>query len=172
MWYASTKTFSMQTTTNDTTFFYQEETSAIVNYQPAKLLTSINNDNNIVLLGDSKVTVELTSPFPLDKATNTNLISIVMQVPTDLVPKANTCSPSYGSALCNQTSAQVFNITSIGAFSSPLNIKFTAVTSYFESSSTFDIKLYYNSFLVLSSSELKAVKYCSSPCKACTTPKT
>lgn len=70
MWYATTRTFTAQTTTNDTTYYYQEEGPGIVNFQPAKITATINNDNNIVLLSDSKVVVGLSSPFALNKATN------------------------------------------------------------------------------------------------------
>ncbi len=131
MWYATTRSFNIQTTSNDTTYFYQEEGSAVVNYQPAKILATINNDNNIVLLGDSKLTVGLTSPFVLNKATNTSQLYIIMQIPTDLVPKTGTCSPSFGSSSCTQITTQQFNITGINDFSSSLNVKFTALTSFF-----------------------------------------
>ena len=131
MWYTATRTFSVQTTANDTTFFYQEEGSTVVSYQPAKIGATINNDNNIVLLGDSKITVSLVSPFVLNKATNASQLYIVLQVPTDFVPKSGTCVPSYGSSTCAQPTTQIFNITGINDFSSTLNIKFTATTSFF-----------------------------------------
>ena len=131
LWYATTRTFRVQTTTNDTTFFYQEEGSYVVNYQPAKITASINNDNNIVLLGDSRVTVSLTAPFRLEKATNTSELYVLMQVPTDLVPKSGTCVSSFGSSVCAQPTAQLFNVTGLGDFSSSLNVRFTAVTSFF-----------------------------------------
>ncbi len=131
MWYTTTRTFTVQTTTNDTTFFYQEEGSTVVSYQPAKISATVNNDNSIVLLGDTKATVSLISPFRLDKATNTSQLFIIMQVPTDLVPQAGTCVPSSGSSTCTQPTTQQFNITGINDFSSTLNIKFTATTSFF-----------------------------------------
>lgn len=103
----------------------------MVGYQPARIGATINNDNNIVLLGESKVTVSLTSPFRLDKTTNTSQLYIVMQVPTDLVPKAGTCVPSFGSSACAQPTTQTFNITGLNDFSSTLNVRFTATTSFF-----------------------------------------
>ena len=103
----------------------------MVNYQPGKIAANINNDNKIVLLGGSQVTVSLNSPFRMDKATNTSQFYILMQVPTDLVPTSGTCVPSYGSSVCTQATAQQFNITGISDFSSTLNIKFTAATSFF-----------------------------------------
>jgi hypothetical protein len=83
------------------------------------------------LLGTSKVTIGLASPFRFDKATNISQLYITMQVPTDLVPITNSCVPSYGSSLCTTISTQQFNITGISDFSSTLNIKFTAQTSFF-----------------------------------------
>jgi hypothetical protein len=77
-WYSSTKTFAIQTTTNDTTYYYQEESSDIVNYLPGKLISTINSDNNIVLLGDSKITLSLTSPFILNKATDYSLFYLIV----------------------------------------------------------------------------------------------
>ncbi len=165
IWYTATRTFNVQTTTNDTTFFYQEEGSNFVSYQPAKIAATINNDNNIVLLGDSKMTVTLTSPFRLDKAGDASQLYIVMQVPTDLVPKSGTCVPSFGSSTCTQASTQTFNITGISDFSSALNVRFTATTSFFQTSAAFDIKLFFGSFLVQSNSELRAARYCQTPCK-------
>lgn len=89
-------------------------------------MANINNDNSIVLLGDSKLTIGLTSPFVLNKASNISQLYIIMQVPTDLVPKSNTCVPSFGSSNCIQTTTQQFNISGISDFSSALNVKFTA----------------------------------------------
>jgi hypothetical protein len=103
----------------------------VVSYQPAKIGATINNDNNIVLLGDSKVTVSLTSPFRLDKTTNTSQLYIVMQIPTDLVPKPGSCLPSFGSSSCTQSTTQTFNITGVSDFSSTLNVKFSAASSFF-----------------------------------------
>jgi len=131
MWYATTRTFTLQTTTNETTYYYQEDGSYIVNYQSAKMNATINNDNSIILLGTSKISVGLTSPFKLDKATNISQLYITMQVPTDLIPTANSCVPSYGSSLCTTISVQQYNITGISDFSTTLNIKFTAQSSFF-----------------------------------------
>lgn len=82
LWYAATRTFSVQATTNDTIYYYQESGSNVVNYQPAVLTSSINNDNNIILLGQSRVSVTLTSPYKLDRVNNTyTQFYIIMQVP-------------------------------------------------------------------------------------------
>lgn len=82
MWYATTRTFTVQSTTNDTIFYYQEGGSNVVNYQPALLSSTINNDNNMILLGQSKVTLSLTSPYKLDKVNNNySQFYIVIQVP-------------------------------------------------------------------------------------------
>lgn len=149
-WYSSTKTFTIQTTTNDTTYYYQEDAQAIVNYIPKKIGVSINNDNNIILLGNSKITLTITSPYVMNKATDYSLFYLLIQIPTDLTPINKTCISSYASSICSQPSTQTLNITSLSDLSSSFTIKFTSNTSYFESSSSFDIKLFYSSSIVLS----------------------
>lgn len=167
IWYTSTISFTIMTTTNDTTYFYQEQGTTPVTYQPAQLSASVNNDNNIVLLSTSKVTVSLTSPFLFTQLTNSSLLSIVIQIPTDLTPISATCIASFASSICSQSS-QTFTITQFGDLSSPLTIKFSASTSYFTSSSSFTINLYYNSSLVLTNTQLIIQPYCSIPCQSCT----
>jgi hypothetical protein len=133
---------------------------------------AINNDNNIILLGISKITLSLTSPYSLTQMTNPSLAYILLTVPTDLTPISSTCIPSYGSAVCSQPSTQVFNITNIGNLPTTLNIKFNSQTSYFINSSTFDIKMYYSSSLVLTNTQLVVKSFCENPCKQCTTVQT
>jgi hypothetical protein len=167
IWYASTVSFTIMTTTNDTTYFYQEQGATPVTYLAAQLGASANNDNNIVLLSTSKVTVSLSSPFLFSQLSNSSLLSIVMQIPTDLTPISGTCVASFASSICSQAS-QTFTITQFGDFSSPITIKFNTLTSYFTSSSSFTINLYYNSSLVLTNTQLTIQPYCSTPCQSCT----
>lgn len=84
-----------------------------------------------MLLGTSQLTIGLTSPFALTKATNLSLIYIVLQVPTDFTPLNGSCISSYAGSNCQSFSTQILNITNLGDFSSPLNIKFSAQTTFF-----------------------------------------
>lgn len=132
MWYATTRTFIVQTTTNDTIFYYQEEGSNVVNYQPAILTANINNDNNIILLGQSKISLTLTSPYKLDRVNNVySQFYIIVQVPNELTPVSNACTLSNISSVCSLTSPQVYNITSIGDISSAFTFMFNAQTAFF-----------------------------------------
>jgi hypothetical protein len=171
-WYAGTVSFGLQTTSNDTTFYYMEQATGVVNYQAANMIATVNNDNNIVLMGISQLTFTLTSPFTLNQATNTSMLYIAVGVPTDFTPINSTCILSYPSSVCNNPSIQIFNLTNIGGFSTTLTIKFNATTTYFTQSSNFDIKLYYGSFIVLSNTAIKVSSFCVNPCKQCTTTPT
>ena len=167
IWYTSTINFTIITATNDTSYFYQEQDTKSVTYLPAQLSASANNDNNIVLLSTSKVTVSLSSPFIFTQLSNSSLLSVVMQIPTDLTPISASCIASFASSRCSQSS-QTFTITEFGDLSSPMTIKFSALTSYFPTSSAFTINLYYNSSLVLTNTQLFVQPYCSIPCQSCT----
>jgi len=171
-WFAGTVSFGLQTTTNDTTFYYSEQSTGVVNYQAATMVSTVNNDNNIVLMGTSQLTFTLTSPFALTQATNTSMLYISFGVPTDFTPISITCILSYPSAVCSNPSTQIFNLTNIGQFSTTLTVKFNATTTYFTQSSNFDIKLYYGTAIVLSNTALKVSSFCVNPCKQCTTVST
>lgn len=82
VWYATTRTFTVITATNDTVYYYQEQGSAVVNYSPAALTATVNSDNNIILLGASKLTIALVNPYKLDKVNNNyTLFYILVHVP-------------------------------------------------------------------------------------------
>ncbi len=141
-------------------------------YQPAKINVEISNDNNIVLGGDSKITLTLNTSFTLDQTANHSLFYILIQVPIDFVMNQGTCLVSYESSICTQLSTNLLNITQINYFSSELNVTFTAATSFFEISNNFDIMLFYGMYYVQLNSEIRAARYCQNPCKSCTATKT
>lgn len=171
-WYAGTVSFSLQTTTNDTTYYYVEQGTGVVNYQAANLITTVNNDNSIVLLGTSQLTFTLTTPFALTQAINTANLFITFGVPNDFTPINSTCLLSYPTAVCSNPTTQILNFTNIGQFSTTLTVKLNASTTYFTQSSNFDIKLYYGSSIVLSNTVTKISSFCVNPCKQCTTTAT
>jgi hypothetical protein len=123
-------------------------------------------------MGTTQLTISLSSPFSLTRATNTSMVYIVFGIPTDFTPIDSTCILSYPSAICNKASTQILNLTNIGQFSTTLTLKFNASTTYFTQSSNFDIKLYYGSALVLLNNALRVSSFCVNPCKQCTTTAT
>lgn len=105
-------------------------------------------------------------------ASNSSLLYIVFSVPTDFAPINSTCLLSYPLAVCNHPSTQIFNLTSIGTFSTSMTLIIKASTTYFTQSSNFVIQLYYGSSLVQSNTALTVSNFCVTPCEQCTTVST
>ncbi len=124
------------------------------------------------MLSQSTIRLTFNNAFILSMASNLTLLYIKIIVPNDVQPINNTCILSLNSALCNLTAAQTFIISNLGDFSSQLQMSFNCATNYFINSSSFDIKLYYNTNIVSSNFSTTIISYCSSPCKKCTLIKT
>ena len=119
-----------------------------------------------MLLSTSTVAVTISSPFTLNRATNTSLLYLLLTIPTELTILASSCSLSNPAATCAITSNKL-NITAFTDLSS-LTITFKATTAYFATSSPFSATLYYSTYLVGTSSSATLSAYCSSPCQQCT----
>jgi hypothetical protein len=124
----------------------------------------------IILLGQSTVKLNISSPFTLTRANSSGLY-LTVTIPSELTPVNSTCSLSYTSATCVQA-GQFLNITGFGDFATSMVITFKANTSYFANTSTFISQLYYTGSLIATNSIMKLSSYCTNPCKQCTSTPT
>lgn len=125
----------------------------------------------IILLGQSTVKLNISSPFTLTRATTPSDLYLTVTIPNDLTPINGSCSLSYTSATC-LLSGQLLNISGFGDFSSALVITFRANTSYFVNTSNFLSQLYNAGSLIASNTAMRLASYCTTPCKQCTSTPT
>ncbi len=124
------------------------------------------------MLSQSNIKISLSNQFALSRATDLTKVSIQIIVPSDLQPINNSCTLSQNTASCTLSSTQLYTIRNIGDFSSSIQLTFKCNTNFFVSTNNFDIKLYYDTYLISSDVILKVLSYCSVPCKQCSTIKT
>ena len=129
-WYSGTNSIAVKTTINDPTYYYVESGSAVVNFAAGFMLAQAANNEKIILLENSEISLTLTAPFSLTRVTSTALLKITVSVPNQLTLIANTCSSSYSNSVCAQ-SGQVLTLTSFDNFPSPITLTFNATASYF-----------------------------------------
>ena len=102
-------------------------------------------------------------------APNYNLLSLVVNIPTQLTPlSASTCNLSTSGAVCSLASSQEYHISSFSDFSSQLVMSFSATASFFAQTSPLVITLSYNGKVVATNSAVTIVAYCLTPCQQCT----
>ena len=88
-------------------------------------------------------------------------------VPAQLVPIDSTCTVSYPSSVC-ALSSQTFTITSFDRFANKMIFSFKANAQYFDETNPFTIRLTYGGSSIGSNTLLTVLRYCTNPCKQCT----
>lgn len=167
-WLTAPSMIGVVTTTNSTVRYYVEKGTAQLTYNAAELIFSVLQDQNIVLLSNSTLKLTVQSQYALTKATDPTKLYLVIALPsTSFVGYSSICSSSSGTCV-DATSANSYNASGFGQFSSPLSITLVANTSYFSASSDpLTVSLFYGSDLIASKTTTVSV-YCQSPCQKCT----
>lgn len=167
-WLASPSSIGLVTTTNQTVRYYVEKGTAQLTYNPAQLVFSVLQDQNIVLLSNSTLKLTVQSQYAITKATDTAKLYLLVSLPsTSFTVFSGVCSVSAGSCK-DATASNSFNLTGFGQFAASMSITIVASTSYFTSASDpLTVSLFYGSDLIASKTTIVSV-YCQSPCQRCT----
>ena len=168
---AQSNDFSIQS--SDTNNFAMETGTSSVTYTPATITTvSVNNNNNIVVLNKSNVTLTVSTPFTLQSSYLASNTQLIITIPPDFTI-GSTCSSTLGT--CSPANSTAYTITGIGLTVSSVVITLTNITlPYFSStSSSFSLSYQYGSTLVAqANSGITVSVYCTPPCMQCSTSKT
>ena len=71
-----------------------------MNFDAAALTATADNNEEIILLSESTISITFTSPFVLSRATDQSLLALEINVPSDLTPIADSCELSISGAVC------------------------------------------------------------------------
>lgn len=128
---------------------------------------SINNNNEIVLLDVSNLTVTVNFNQILSKVTDISKVYLVGVLPIEIGVTGG-CS---GGGTCVINAGSV-NASGFSNGSSQVVIKLQVNTGYFNSTSPFTWSLYYEDTLMAVNSAVRLFAFCNSPCKKCTSTST